>query len=521
VVSIGLALVGLGAQVPATAPTVEQAVARIEPAMVKGHVQFLSHDLLAGRDTGHQGYEIAREYVASQFRRMGLEPPFGSSYVQPFDILVATADTGSRLEAGKAVVTADEGAFTPDWTGGSPKIDGPGVYAGYGLVSGERDDFGSQPLQGRVVFLLDGLPADWLADPERSLLARTKASVAFSRGAAAVVILQLEGRVRPVTRSMALADGSAPAVRPTATIGPEGSRRLLGQWGIDPATASQSSPARETGPVRITRSHRIAPDTSWNVVAVVRGTDLALRNESVVFTAHLDHVGIGEPDETGDRIFNGTHDNALGTGKLLAAAEAMTHLRPRRSVVFVAVGAEERGLLGSWYYVHHPAVGATRDIVANINHDGGLEGPPPDDVFAFGAEYSDLEKILGEVAEKAGMRLRMDFQAPFTAAQALLFRSDQYSFLARGIPGIYLMDGFTIAGDPERGRQQWDRYLTNVNHQARDNFDPSWTFEAPVRMAALSVRLAWRLANEETRPRMTGGPFPQSPDAQGRSVPRK
>jgi Zn-dependent M28 family amino/carboxypeptidase len=232
-------------------------------------------------------------------------------------------------------------------------------------------------------------------------------------------------------------------------------------------------------------------------------------------------VGLGEPDETGDRIYNGTHDNALGTGKLLAAAEAMTRLRPRRSIVFVAVGAEERGLLGSWYYVHHPAVGTTRDIVANINHDGGLEGPPPDDVFAFGAEYSDLEKILGDVANKAGMRLRMDFQAPFTAAQALLFRSDQYSFLARGIPGIYLMDGFTIAGDPERGRQQWDRYLTGVNHQARDNFDPSWTFEAPARMAALSVRLAWRLANDATRPKMTGGPFPQSPDAPARSLPRK
>ncbi|CAN5681986.1 M20/M25/M40 family metallo-hydrolase [soil metagenome] len=497
------------------APTIDHALEAITPAVVKGHVQFLSHDLLEGRDTGHVGYEIAREYVASQYQRMGLEAPYGFSYVQPFDLLVATADTGSRLQVGEAVVTASEAAFAPDWLGEQPLLEGQGVYAGYGLVAGDHDDYRAVTIADRVVFLLSGLPADWLADPERSLLARTKAALAFSRGAKAVVILQLDGTVRPVTRTMALADGSAPAVRPTATIGPAASRRLLAAWGVDPAQAldvAASGKPREVGSVSLRRAHAIEKGMSWNVVGVVPGTDPALRDQTVVFTAHLDHVGVGEPDETGDRIYNGTHDNALGTGKMLAAAEAMIRLKPRRTVVFVAVGAEERGLLGSWYYVHHP-VGSTRDIVANINHDGGLEGPPPDDVFAFGAEYSDLGPVLGEVAEAAGMRLRTDFQSPFTAAQALLFRSDQYSFLARGIPGIYLMDGFTIAGDPERGRAQWDHYLTHVNHQQRDNFDPSWTFEAPVRMAALSVRLAWRLANADSRPKMRGGPFPQSPDA--------
>jgi len=508
---------GVGAQTPAAAPTVAQALEAINPALVKAHVQFLSHDLLEGRDTGHTGYEIAREYVASQYRRIGLSPPYGgSSYVQPFDLLVATADTGSRLEAGGVAVTAADATFAPDWLGKQARIEGQGVFAGYGLVASGRDDYGTLPVSGRVVFLLSGLPAEWLDDPERSLLVRTKTDIAFARGAAAVVLLQLEGTVRPVTRTMALADGSAPAVRPTATIGAAASRRLLAAWGVDPAQAADQAAAaaarpRDVGMVTIARSHTLTKGRSWNVVGVVPGTDPSLRHESVVFTAHLDHVGIGEPDETGDRIFNGTHDNALGTGKLLASAEAMSRLRPRRTIVFVAVGAEERGLLGSWHYVHNP-VGRTRDIVANINHDGGLEGPPPDDFFAFGAEYSDLESILGEVARTAGMRLRMDFQSPFTAAQALLFRSDQYSFLARGIPGIYLMDGFTIAGDPELGRAQWDDYLTRVNHQARDNFDHAWTFEAPIRMAALSVHLAWRLANADTRPKMKGGPFPQSPD---------
>ena len=202
---------------------------------------------------------------------------------------------------------------------------------------------------------------------------------------------------------------------------------------------------------------------------------------------------IGEPDQSGDRIFNGTHDNALASARLCrgdgTAAEA--------TVVFAAV-APKSGLRSN-YYIAHPLAS---NPVAAINHDGGLEGPATDDVFAFGAEYSTLGAALDTAARRIGLRVATAYPTPFSPSQALLFRSDHYPFLRAGVPSIYLMDGFTIGGDPERGRTQWAKYLDNFNHKQRDNFDPAWTFESPVRMAALSVGLGWDLANAPARPTM-------------------
>lgn len=482
--------------------SLDAAVAVITPALVRSHVEFLSHDLLEGRDTGARGFEIAREYVASQYRRIGLDAPLAGTYLQPFDLLVGGADLGSELRVGSHVVTAEEAAFVPDWQRAEAVIRGSGVYAGFGLVSGDRNDYASVDLRGRIVFLLPGVPPDWAEDPERSLLARTKIDVALGRGAAAVVMLSLDGPA-PAGRPMALADGSTSSPRAAATIGAAASRRLLTAWGeaVDDraAEAAQRFVSRAVGDVTLTVRRDRSPLRSWNVVGVVPGRDATLQGESIVFTAHLDHVGIGEPDETGDRIFNGTHDNALGIGKMLAAAEALARLSPKRTIVFVAVGAEERGLLGAHFYLNHPV--APRPVAA-INHDGGLEGAATEDVFAFGAEYSSLGSALDASARRFGMRVQTELRPPFSPSQALLFRSDHYPFLRAGIPAIYLMDGFTINGDGERGREQWATYLANVNHRQRDNFDPAWTFESPVRMAALSVALVWDLANAAARPEM-------------------
>jgi hypothetical protein len=341
------------------------------------------------------------------------------------------------------------------------------------------------------------VPAAWVEDPERSLLTRTKIDVAFSRGAAAVVMLSLDGS--PGGRALALADGSTSSPRAAATVGAAATKRLLTAWGeSSDERAARAQPPRPLGEVTIVRKRALGRSRSWNVVGAIRGRDPALAGEAVVFTAHLDHVGVGEADERGDRIFNGTHDNALGIGKLLASAEAMARLAPRRTVVFVATGAEERGLLGALHYVKN----GTSRIVANINHDGGLEGPATSDLFAFGAEYSTIGPMLDAAAQAFKMHVSKDVRPPFSPSQALLFRSDHYPFLRAGIPAVYLMDGYAIAGDVERGRAQWTHYLANVNHRQRDNFDPTWTFESPAQMAKLSVRLAWDIANAAEAPRM-------------------
>lgn len=485
--------------------SLDDALASITPRLVRAHVEFLSHDLLEGRDTGQRGFEIAREYVASQFRRIGLEAPIGGSYLQPVDLLVGGADQGSELRIGAEVITSADASFAPDWLGAQPVLRGSGVFAGLGLVTSDRDDYAGTDVRDRIVFLLPGVPKAWAEDSERALLARTKLDVALNRGARAVVMLSLEGAAA-AGRPMALADGSTSSPRAAATIGAARSKQLLGAWSVplEQAMSMQDVRPVQLGEVVLSPKRERTASTSWNVVGVIPGRDPALSSETIVFTAHLDHVGVGDADDRGDRIFNGTHDNALGIGKLLASAEAMVKLAPKRTIVFVAAGAEERGLLGSHYYIKHPV--RTRPIAA-INHDGGLEGPAPDDVFAIGSEYSSLGQVVETVAEASRMRVSTDLRPPFSPSQALLFRSDHYPFLRAGIPAVYMMDGYAIEGDVERGRAQWTHYLSNVNHRQRDNFDATWTFESPVRMAALSVRLAWELANAAERPSMKPNPW--------------
>ena len=364
--------------------------------------------------------------MASQFRRIGLTAPVNGSYLQPFEILVGGADQGSELRIGSQVITAADASFMPDWQGRRGEMRAPGVFVGQGLVTAGRDDYAGVDVRGAIVFMLPGVPPDWAEDPVRSLLSRTKIDAALARGATAVVMLSPDAPAA-AGRPMGLADGAS-TPRAVATIGARASRQLLDSWG----TAS-----RAVGEVVISVKRERTPLRSWNVVGVVPGTDPTLRAESIVFTAHLDHVGIGEPDQSGDRIFNGTHDNALGVGKLLASAEAMARLRPKRTVVFVAVGAEERGMLGSNYYIAHPLAS---NPVAAINHDGGLEGPATDDVFAFGAEYSTLGAALDTAARRIGMRVATAYPTPFSPSQALLFRSDHYPFLRAGVPE-HLSDG--------------------------------------------------------------------------------
>jgi hypothetical protein len=482
----------------------EEALQQITPQLIRGHLRFLSHDLLEGRATGERGYQIAREYVASQFSRMGAAPMPDGLYLQPFEVLVGGDDRGSRLLVGDVSIGTSDASFMPDWTAQEPIIRGEGIYAGQGLRAEARDDYAGVDLRDKVVFLLPGVPPQWKEDMRLGLLDRTKIQQALALGARAVVMLKPDATEAPgPARPMALVDGSSPAPRAAVTLGGEASATLLRAWQIDPAQAlalaEQGVSARSVGPVEISRARNVSRLPSWNVVGIVPGSDPQLRDEAVVFTAHLDHVGIGDADEQGDAIYNGTHDNALGIAKLLASAETMVKAPARRTTVFVASGAEEHGLLGAWHYAKHPVIPLQRTAAA-LNHDGGLDGAATDDFFAFGVEFTTLQPALDRAAAASGMRLNRDYRPPFAASQALLFRSDQYAFLAAGVPAVYLMDGFSIAGDPEQGRQQWSSYIENVNHQQRDDFDATWLLASPARMAELSVRAAWQVGDSDELP---------------------
>lgn len=531
IAAVGMAIASLHAQ-PAQKGTseIDRAIAVITPKLLKSHVRFLSHDVLRGRDTGDVGYEIAREYVSSQFVRIGLQPGDGTSYLQPFEVVLGGKERASSLTSGSVVLKSpdSDASFSPAWRPGAESLRTEGVYVGYGFVTPGRDDYAGLDVRGKIVFMLAATPPDAPDDHATTVNGRFRFETAAERGALAVVTLMTPGgRARaggaaptpellaarqaqmadPAARQRrreglggaapkALADGGGPT-RPDVMIGPMGTRQLITAWGLTPATLET---AKNVGPVTLERSHETRKVTSWNIVGLLPGSDPALKNEAVVVTAHLDHVGVGEPDETGDRIFNGAHDNSMGTAKMLAAAEALVRLRPGRTIVFASVGAEEGGVLGSWHYVRRPVIPLDRTALV-INQDGGREGDPSEDVITFGNQFSTaIDRALVEATKAMGMRVSMDRRPPL--APSALFSSDHVPFMYAGVPGLYLMDGYTVAGDPDRGFKDWSDYSANARHRQSDNFSESWTFGSAARMAALTVRLAMTFASAKQMPQV-------------------
>ena len=493
-----------------SADELDQALAQITPEAIQSHIRFLSHDLLRGRNTGDVGFEIAKEYVVAQFERIGLRPHSNKSYLQHFELIVGGNDQGSLLELSSLQLQWPDVVFTPDWQGMHKDLVGEGVFVGYGVVGDGRDDYADFDVNGKIVFLIPGIPTSWKGQQNKSLLLRLKNEVALRRGAIAVVMLEVDSGLaswdrRTKRRPMVLADGSAPSLRANAFVGPESSNLILMEWGLDPTTIAQwaekKHPPKSVGLIRLSRAHDTERSESWNVIGIHRGSDPNLQDEAVVFTAHLDHVGIGEPDENDDRIYNGAHDNALGIGKMLAAAEAITNLRTRRSVIFIATGAEEKGLLGAWYYVKNPTF-PIEQTAAAINHDGGRDGPAVEDVLAIGARFSTLEEEIAIVTGLLDMSITQDGLEPLSPSASLLFRSDHYPFLLAGVPAVYLMDGFSVNGNIAEGQRWWTDYLNRFNHKQRDHFREEWTLESAVRMSGLSVRLAQRLTDSDSMPQM-------------------
>ncbi len=511
--SVALLLVVAGCSAEPRGDSVA-ALQDITPDDIRSHVQALSHDSLRGRDTDDVGYVRARDYVVAAMEGLGLEPLFDESYLQPFDLLEVAADTGSTMQVADIRLDHADLIVTPDWRGAEPTVTGEGFFAGYELVTGLLGAGEGGELAGRIVFVLAGTPPGRTEEPLIQERKRAEVELALRAGGAAVIVLNPEmpesawsARLSPRRPPRVLADGSAPYPSPAAHVSPAASRRLIDAWGPDPGPV---------GSVALSRLHRLRRVTTWNVGGRLPGQDPEVAGEAVVFTAHLDHVGVGPPDSSGDSIFNGAHDNALGIGKMLASAEALRSMPLRRSVHFLALGAEESGLLGSWHYLKNPTIPPSA-IVVSINHDGGLTGPRHDDVFAWGPEFSTVEEDVAWAAQETGIEYRRPpSDAPFSPSAGLLYRSDHYPFLISGIPAVYLMPGYSLGGDSTAGRAVWEDYLSLIHHRRSDNFDGSAPYDSPVALTAMSVRLAWRLANASEMPSV----HPDAPGLRNREGPR-
>jgi Zn-dependent M28 family amino/carboxypeptidase len=242
--------------------------------------------------------------------------------------------------------------------------------------------------------------------------------------------------------------------------------------------------------------------TSANVIGLVRGTDPELAGEYVVYTAHLDHLGVYEDDESDDSVYNGMYDNAMGVALMLETARVIASAPPRRSVLFVALTAEESGLIGSDFFVNNPVVPAD-SLVANINLDMPLFLYPLADVVAFGSQHSSLQLIAEAGAGEEGFVFSPD---PMPE-ENLFVRSDQYSFVRGGVPAIFLVPGFNSTDDDVDGEALFRDHLKNHYHKPSDDLSRPVHWDSAVRFARAHTRMGFRIGNDAARPAWNEGDF--------------
>ncbi len=478
------------------------------------HVQVLAHDSLKGRDTGSPGHESAARYVAEQFRALGLQPGGTDGWFQRVGFVQ------TRLDEANVSLALRSGTTWEPLTPGrdlrltarlaNANVEAPLVFVGYGLSLPEAgiDELAGLDLAGKIVVHVNaappGLPAPLLAHGTRSRwIAMQRAGAVGILAVGAGGAWSDDGSSRAGS-TMALADTSLDDTRGQrigGTLNPALMPRLLAGSGLDwsditaRVRAGESLPrAALTVSLRATLPTIKRELTSPNVVAILPGVDASLRDEVIVLSAHLDHVGtFAGPVLTGDSIFNGAMDNASGAATLIETARAIVAAGGnRRTIAFVAVTAEEKGLLGSRFFAAKPSLASGR-IVANLNTDMFLPLIPLRGVFVYGFEESDLADNVETVVRARGLEVIPDPEPE----QVRFVRSDQYSFIRMGIPALAFKVGYK-PGTPEE--TTWSAWVRDHYHKLSDDVTQPVDFDAAAGFNAMYAELALQVANRETTP---------------------
>jgi hypothetical protein len=555
-----LVLVMLFAATAAAAPKAgpdrqreQSAAAKVGEGALAAHIRFLSDDLLEGRAPAARGDEVAMRYVAAQFARLGLQPLGDTSgnargYVQRFPLVgirgkVVRAPVVKGAGGELKLKLGDDAVVVAGAQKKSAAIkDAQLVFVGFGIVAPEEkwDDYAGIDVRGKVVIILNNDPS---VDPKR--FAGTtrlyygrwdyKYAEAARHGAAGAIIVHTTpsaGYPWQVVQTswsgtaFELPAGDEPRVEAKLWVTEERARDLLKLGGVKEELAALSARAEQPGFKAVPLDARLSVELSveldrvetGNVLGLVPGSDPALSAEMVVVTAHHDHLGrrhvevrgapAGQPGahpgvhkDNDDDIYNGALDNASGVGALMTLAEALADSKPRRSILFAAVGAEESGLLGSAYLTAHPPVAAGR-IAANLNIDGINIWGRTHDIIYVGLGKSTLDEVLRKAAAEQG-RVVVPDQFPDRGS---FYRSDQLNFARIGVPALYLGGGTEFPGhDAAWGRNRVDEYVRCCYHQPSDQFDASWKLDGAVEDLRLESTVLLRIANDPQLPRWRPG----------------
>ncbi|HLU06001.1 MAG TPA: M28 family peptidase [Woeseiaceae bacterium] len=499
------------------------------------HLNFLADDARAGRMTGTRGYDEAAAYVAQQFEALGLTAGGDEGWYQNVPML------GRRLDIESAAVTLhrDSGDSELQWKedfvmGGDEmrpetSVTAEVVFAGYGVHAPEMgySDYEDIDVRGKIVAVFGGAPQNFPHN-ERAFYSsgRTKAEEMVKRGAVGRIglrsrvdqkrvpwerltlnagILQgmswinLSGQVADYHPEI---EGEAAFSVPTAAELFEGAP-ITFEEALDAAEAGRPFSTPLGTEVTLSQKTRHEQVESPNVIGIVPGSDPTLQDEYVVFSAHLDHLGIGAPVD-GDEIYNGYYDNAMGVSLLIEAARAFAAMPepPRRSILFIALTGEERGLIGSDYFAHYPTV-ASDSLVANVNLDMPLLLYPLADVIAFGAEHSTLQQLIEPAVAAEDFALTPD-PVP---EEVLFIRSDQYSFVRQGLPSVFLVPGFTSMDPQIDGAVAFQEHLATHYHRPSDDSSRPVDWNSALRFARANVRIGSAIADADERPHWNEGDF--------------
>ncbi len=499
---------------------------------IKDTVRFIADDGFEGRSPGTRTGELSAKFLALQLQQLGIKPANNGSYFQPVSLVAVKSNPNTVLN-----VSGTDYKFGDDFVGSTGaqtdniSVAGDLVFVGYGIDAPEQkwNDFkgNKEDYRGKIlVIMVNDPPA---TDKEPNLFGG-KALTYYGRwtykfeqaarmGAAGVILIHTRDSAGYGWNVVRTSNGNwrfdvahtpedkTPFLNWRSWMTEDTARAIFKQSGKDLDALRIAARSRDFKPVKLNLNAKIDVKSemkrvnSNNIVGIWDGSDAKLKNQYVVYSAHWDHLGIGEKDASGDNIYNGALDNASGCASILAIAEAITKLpkkeQPKRSQVFLFPTAEEQGLLGAEWYAKHP-IFPLEQTAANINHDGANFYGLTTDYGALGANRSSLWEIIQDVLKERGMTFSPD-ESP---EQGFFFRSDHFPFAKGGVPSLNVESGNKYVGqDPEAAKKRFNEYNDKHYHQPSDNFDENWRFDGVVQNLEVSLAIGLKVSNQDKMPK--------------------
>jgi hypothetical protein len=533
---LALALIGSGlslnayAQKPVVDAQVAKAMEQASASQLKADITYLADDKLKGRQPGTEGYKMAADYVIERLKAYGVQPAGdGGSWLQQVKLRKAFIAPGAQVSLSKNAtnITLAYGrdvTISPSPAVATGSVDAPLVFAGYGITNaGQKyDDYAGIDVKGKAVLVVRGAPQAFpSSEASHSMDQVTLQKNAAAHGAVAVIFATVDTTRRFMSnlnrpsysvlddKGQVAVSGSfySTQIKMLATLNLNTVVQLMQSAGknVNDVVAALKNGTPQSADLGFilkgTYASTYQDVNSFNVVGKVTGSDAKLKNEYVIHSAHLDHLGIGRPVE-GDSLYNGAHDNASGVSSLLQIANiySQVKVKPKRSILFVAVTGEELGELGSGYFAVHPTV-PVKSLVADVNTDMPTIIAPLLSVTALGAEHSSLSKVVDQAAAYMDLTVEPDPEPK----ENRFVRSDQYSFVKQGIPALHIKYGSRTPDGKNNLNELVGKWRAKYYHKPQDDINGMFDFDAGAKYARLNFLIGYMVANNPIRPEWNKG----------------